>query len=146
LAFPSTTDRRACVCSIDASERLVDRDPCTGNVLVEIPAADDRDLDAAYAAAVSMARSAASTGIPSASSVARGAKPPKGVVSVIIAPGRKMGDALVLHPVFRVVSFTGSTPARSNIARHAARSAGDEARRSRAGRQFTVRRARWRGS
>jgi aldehyde dehydrogenase (NAD+) len=39
------------------AERLADHDPYSGNVLVEIPHADEGDLDAAYAAAVSAQKS-----------------------------------------------------------------------------------------
>ena len=35
---------------------------------------------------------------------------PPGVLSVLIGSGREIGDAIVEHPVPRVVSFTGSTP------------------------------------
>ncbi len=36
---------------------------------------------------------------------------PDGVLNIITGPGRTMGDALVRHPITKMVSMTGSTPA-----------------------------------
>jgi aldehyde dehydrogenase (NAD+) len=47
---------------------------------------------------------------------------PPGVLSVIVGPGSVIGDAFVLHPVPRVMSFTGSTPVGRHIAELAAKS------------------------
>lgn len=47
---------------------------------------------------------------------------PPGVLSVVIGPGRVIGDAFVLHAVPRVVSFTGSTPVGRRIAELVAKS------------------------
>ncbi|MGY2081910.1 aldehyde dehydrogenase family protein [Modestobacter sp. SYSU DS0657] len=44
---------------------------------------------------------------------------PDGVLSVLIGAGRDIGDAIVEHPVPRVVSFTGSTPVGKGIAQKA---------------------------
>jgi acyl-CoA reductase-like NAD-dependent aldehyde dehydrogenase len=41
---------------------------------------------------------------------------PKGVFNVIIGAGSAIGDALVGHPIPRVISFTGSTPVGAHIA------------------------------
>lgn len=45
---------------------------------------------------------------------------PPGVFSVVIGRGSQIGDAIVTHPVARVVSFTGSTPVGEGTARRAA--------------------------
>lgn len=47
---------------------------------------------------------------------------PPGVLSVVVGPGSMIGDAFVLHPVPRVISFTGSTPVGRGIAERAAKS------------------------
>lgn len=47
---------------------------------------------------------------------------PPGVFSVVVGPGSVIGDAFVLHPVPRVISFTGSTPVGRRIAELAAKS------------------------
>lgn len=47
---------------------------------------------------------------------------PPGVLSVVVGPGSLIGDAFVLHPVPRVISFTGSTPVGRHIAELAAKS------------------------
>lgn len=47
---------------------------------------------------------------------------PPGVLGVIVGPGSLIGDAFVLHPVPRVISFTGSTPVGRHIAGLAAKS------------------------
>jgi len=47
---------------------------------------------------------------------------PPGVLSVVVGPGSLIGDAFVLHPVPRVLSFTGSTPVGRHIAELAAKS------------------------
>lgn len=44
---------------------------------------------------------------------------PEGLLSVVIGRGRDIGDAIVEHPVPRVVSFTGSTPVGKGIAQKA---------------------------
>ncbi|MQS08001.1 aldehyde dehydrogenase family protein [Streptomyces alkaliphilus] len=44
---------------------------------------------------------------------------PAGLLSVVVAPGSEVGDPLVEHPIPRLVSFTGSTPVGSGIARKA---------------------------
>jgi aldehyde dehydrogenase (NAD+) len=41
---------------------------------------------------------------------------PRGVLSVITGDNRLIGDAVVLHPASRVISFTGSTPVGRRIA------------------------------
>jgi acyl-CoA reductase-like NAD-dependent aldehyde dehydrogenase len=41
---------------------------------------------------------------------------PEGVLSVVVGPGSEIGDAIVKHPVPRVISFTGSTPVGRAIA------------------------------
>jgi aldehyde dehydrogenase (NAD+) len=46
---------------------------------------------------------------------------PPGVLNVIIARGSALGDAFVLHPVPRVISFTGSTAVGKHIAELAAK-------------------------
>lgn len=48
---------------------------------------------------------------------------PPGVLNVIIAHGSEIGDKFVLHPVPRVLSFTGSTPVGKHIATLASQSA-----------------------
>jgi aldehyde dehydrogenase (NAD+) len=45
---------------------------------------------------------------------------PPGVLSVVIGAGSEIGDAMVTHPIPRVISFTGSTPVGRGIARLAA--------------------------
>lgn len=45
---------------------------------------------------------------------------PPGVMSVLVGAGNEIGDAVVLHAVPRVISFTGSTAVGRQIARHAA--------------------------
>lgn len=45
---------------------------------------------------------------------------PAGLLSVIIGPGSEVGDAIVEHPVPKVVSFTGSTKVGQGIAQKAA--------------------------
>jgi aldehyde dehydrogenase (NAD+) len=47
---------------------------------------------------------------------------PPGVLSVIVGPGSVVGDPFVLHPVPRVISFTGSTPVGRHIAELATKS------------------------
>lgn len=47
---------------------------------------------------------------------------PPGLLSVLVGRGSEIGDALVAHPVPRVVSFTGSTEVGRHIAELAARS------------------------
>ena len=44
---------------------------------------------------------------------------PPGVMSVLVGAGSEIGDAVVLHAVPRVISFTGSTAVGRQIARHA---------------------------
>ena len=44
---------------------------------------------------------------------------PPGVLSVVVGSGSDIGDAIVEHPVPRVVSFTGSTPVGKGIAQKA---------------------------
>ncbi|WP_093840344.1 aldehyde dehydrogenase family protein [Streptomyces aidingensis] len=44
---------------------------------------------------------------------------PPGLLSVVIGGGGEIGDAMVAHPVPRVVSFTGSTPVGKGIAARA---------------------------
>jgi aldehyde dehydrogenase (NAD+) len=46
---------------------------------------------------------------------------PPGVLNVVIAPGSAIGEKFVLHPVPRVISFTGSTEVGKHIAELAAR-------------------------
>ncbi len=46
---------------------------------------------------------------------------PPGVLSVIVGSGRDVGDAVVDHPVPRVISFTGSTPVGRHIGERAGR-------------------------
>ena len=46
---------------------------------------------------------------------------PPGVLNVVVAPGGAIGDKFVLHPVPRVISFTGSTEVGKHIAELAAR-------------------------
>jgi aldehyde dehydrogenase (NAD+) len=46
---------------------------------------------------------------------------PPGVLNVIVASGSSIGDGFVLHPVPRVISFTGSTEVGKHIAELAAR-------------------------
>jgi len=48
---------------------------------------------------------------------------PKGVLNVVVGPGRSVGDALVEHPRTRLVTFTGSTEVGKSIAEKAGRSA-----------------------
>ena len=45
---------------------------------------------------------------------------PPGLLSVLVGGGSDIGDAIVEHPVPRVVSFTGSTPVGEGIAKKAA--------------------------
>lgn len=45
---------------------------------------------------------------------------PDGVLNIITGPGRTMGDALVRHPITKMVSMTGSTPAGQAIVKAAA--------------------------
>ncbi len=45
---------------------------------------------------------------------------PPGVLSVVVGPGREIGDAFITHPIPRVISFTGSTPVGRRILRLAA--------------------------
>jgi aldehyde dehydrogenase (NAD+) len=47
---------------------------------------------------------------------------PPGVLNVVVGPGTLIGDAFVLHPVPRVISFTGSTPVGRHIAELATKS------------------------
>ncbi|WP_447598315.1 aldehyde dehydrogenase family protein [Nitrospira sp. Nam80] len=47
---------------------------------------------------------------------------PSGVLNVVVGPGNLIGDAFVLHPVPRVISFTGSTPVGRRIAELATKS------------------------
>lgn len=47
---------------------------------------------------------------------------PPGVLNVVVGPGNLIGDAFVLHPIPRVISFTGSTPVGRHIAELAAKS------------------------
>lgn len=42
---------------------------------------------------------------------------PAGALSVVVGPGRDIGDAFVEHPVPSLISFTGSTPVGRGIAR-----------------------------
>lgn len=46
---------------------------------------------------------------------------PEGTVNLVIGRGRKVGDALVGHPLVKGVSFTGSTPVGRNIYETAAK-------------------------
>ncbi len=46
---------------------------------------------------------------------------PDGVLNVVVAPGGSIGDHFVLHPVPRVLSFTGSTEVGKHIAELAAK-------------------------
>jgi lactaldehyde dehydrogenase / glycolaldehyde dehydrogenase len=45
---------------------------------------------------------------------------PAGVINIITGPGREMGNALVLNPITKMVTMTGSTPVGQVIARNAA--------------------------
>ena len=45
---------------------------------------------------------------------------PKGVINIVTGSGREMGDALVTHPITKMVTMTGSTPVGQAIARKAA--------------------------
>lgn len=47
---------------------------------------------------------------------------PPGVLNVVVGAGSEIGDAFVVHPTPRVISFTGSTPVGRGIARQAAES------------------------
>src|SRR3954453_5735953 len=47
---------------------------------------------------------------------------PAGVLNVVIGAGSEIGDAFVLHPIPRVISFTGSTPVGRHIGRLAVES------------------------
>jgi aldehyde dehydrogenase (NAD+) len=47
---------------------------------------------------------------------------PAGLLSVVIGPGDEIGEPLVIHPVPRVISFTGSTAVGRRIAELAAKS------------------------
>lgn len=47
---------------------------------------------------------------------------PPGVLNVIIGAGSDVGDAFVLHPIPRLISFTGSTPVGRRIAENASKS------------------------
>ena len=60
---------------------------------------------------------------------------PPGVLNVVIGPGSAIGDAFVLHPVPRVISFTGSTEVGRHIAELAAQRPDAQEGGSRAGRQ-----------
>ncbi|HYE78860.1 MAG TPA: aldehyde dehydrogenase family protein, partial [bacterium] len=44
---------------------------------------------------------------------------PKGVINLVTGPGAKVGDAMVEHPKFRLVSFTGSSEVGTQIAAEA---------------------------
>jgi len=48
---------------------------------------------------------------------------PKGVLNVVVGPGRTVGDTLVEHPRTRLVTFTGSTEVGKGIAEKAGRTA-----------------------
>jgi len=48
---------------------------------------------------------------------------PRGVLNVVVGPGRTVGDTLVEHPRTRLVTFTGSTEVGKGIAEKAGRSA-----------------------
>jgi len=48
---------------------------------------------------------------------------PKGVLNVVVGPGRSVGDTLVEHPKTRLVTFTGSTEVGKGIAEKAGRHA-----------------------
>jgi succinyl-CoA reductase len=48
---------------------------------------------------------------------------PKGVLNVVVGPGRAVGDTLVEHPRTRLVTFTGSTEVGKSIAEKAGRNA-----------------------
>jgi succinyl-CoA reductase len=48
---------------------------------------------------------------------------PKGVLNVVIGPGRSVGDVLVEHPRTRLITFTGSTEVGKGIAEKAGRHA-----------------------
>ena len=48
---------------------------------------------------------------------------PRGVLNVVVGPGRTVGDALVDHPRTRLVTFTGSTEVGKGIAEKAGRHA-----------------------
>lgn len=45
---------------------------------------------------------------------------PKGLINILTGPGRAMGNALVEHPLTKMVTMTGSTPVGQQIARNAA--------------------------
>ncbi|KAA1246596.1 aldehyde dehydrogenase [Aquimarina sp. RZ0] len=45
---------------------------------------------------------------------------PDGVINIVTGPGRAMGNALVEHPLTKMVTMTGSTPVGQQIARNAA--------------------------
>ncbi|TSE09840.1 aldehyde dehydrogenase [Aquimarina algiphila] len=45
---------------------------------------------------------------------------PNGVINIVTGPGRAMGNALVEHPVTKMITMTGSTPVGQQIARNAA--------------------------
>ncbi len=45
---------------------------------------------------------------------------PKGLVSVLPGPGSDVGNALIMHEIPRVISFTGSTPVGRGIAKQSA--------------------------
>lgn len=48
---------------------------------------------------------------------------PKGVLNVVVGPGRSVGDTLVEHPKTRLITFTGSTEVGKGIAEKAGRHA-----------------------
>ncbi len=45
---------------------------------------------------------------------------PDGVINIVTGPGRAMGNALVEHPITKMVTMTGSTPVGQQIAKNAA--------------------------
>lgn len=46
---------------------------------------------------------------------------PPGVINILTGPGRAMGNALVEHPITKMVTMTGSTPVGQQIAKNAAK-------------------------
>lgn len=45
---------------------------------------------------------------------------PAGIINIVTGPGREMGNALVINPLTKMVTMTGSTPVGQQIARNAA--------------------------
>src|SRR2546430_2481095 len=85
-----------------------------GEVMGRVPAATEKDADAAVPAARGPREAAPCNAFLRAEVIEQAALP-KGVFNLVTVYGPKVGEALVKHPDVDMISFTGSTRAGKRI-------------------------------